>query len=1262
MRSVKLALVTLCLLLIMGGTAAAAILPDLTNWGGPFLLSLVQGRVNGTVTAREISGNPISGITCKDLEVTDPDGKVIFAVDRLEARLSLASIFSFHLDLGTLALENPRVYLWRDPSGHWNVSQLLQKIQKQEKPAEPAEPPGLVGRITGYFFQALDLSNLSVHRGELFITAGGQTSHYSDLDLKANLTFLNWRQPQQKAEVNIANLGITTPQGRAEMDTSLTYQGGLARLHRLNLKLDGQTVVSLEGEICRPAEEKGEFSCALTGQIGPLPGDKIHAFWSRWPAPWDLAGALSLNSTAAGGKIQTSGKIGAAAYDLTGDFDTKVKPAVFALDLDLKGLTAAQIEAFQDLKTPPGQGLSPVNAHLHLKGTGLPWNPEALETHLELAPFRYRDLKIEKARLDLSGDARRQELKASVAGNFGTLDLGAGGRLLPLGETGQGLSGNLTLQTKDFQPALVGLAKLAGSILTTRFTGNFRLPPGLSPAQIYLAGKLQASGRLQKEPLQDLTAGFVLEGKKLTVSQADLRLAGLAASFKGSLTESRVDATFNASVSGARVLPLPPKTTFTSLKAEGAVVGPWKAPQMDLTAQVRKMSFQGVTLEAANLKGSLAGLPPQSGSLQFLGSGLRTPAGTFTRLQLSAGGDGGHWRFQVAATSPAEPKFEASGTADVAGFQKPLSLNVARLLWQSQGLTVKNKTPFKLSLFPGWEISPVTFQVDGGTVTIAGLARDQELSGLLEIRDLNAGLLAPLGLPASGKLNGRLTLAGTPRAPSLDGQIALSSGKIKDIPIQTLTTTLNYHPDQAQVAGFLEIGPLHSRLIWKGSVPVRISLLPLAVSLAPDGLDLRVHSENINLSLLTSLSQEVKTAEGPIDLAVEARGNPYQPRVSGYVRWTAGSLVLHKAGTPYQLAPGEIRLQGEKIVIPGLVLQSDGSLVLSGEIILAGVPQAQARVQADNFRLLDRGGNELWTNGLINLNGPLNSLVAKGSLRVPKAQFRPTFFRRGMDRDVILVPQKPKVDATERTAPALYRNLSVDVSIDSPGNAYLIDPMGKLELAANLKARKEPGRNLVLGGEIRSLKGTADIQDRTFTVERARLLLPGVAGKPIAVEAKAVHEMDDVTLVVNVTGTLTNPQIRMESLPPLPPADVMSYLVFGAPAATLSKDQYLALGAQSLGVLGGITPKKIDEILGSTIPFLSGIKLRSGMVGGRPTVGVGTEIVKNVSVFVGRNLNEERGTYEQQVGIEYKINKHLSLESQIGHRNSGADVFFNYDF
>lgn len=1248
MRHTKIILLTLTVLLLLTDPGNCAFMPDIRNWGGSYLLSLIQAKVNGKVTAKEISGNPITGLTFKDLELTGSDGKTVLTADRLEVRLSLASVTAFHLDLGTLALIKPRVYLYREKSGQWNVSHLA---KESTKPAQP----GLADKIIAYFLREIELSNLVVQQGEVVITEGGAPRRYTNLDLDSSLTLLDWGQVRQRARVNLRSLGITTPQGRAELETRLAYSEGRAKIDFLNVKLAGQTVVSLKGEICRPLTD---LTCSLTGKLGPLAGDKIHGFWPGWPALWELSGSVNLSSTPQGGKIEVKGKLGQADYAIRGDLNAEVKPAVFDVDLDLKGLTTAQLKEIKGLKAQSIRELSPVKARLHVEGTGLPLNPESLSTHLELEPFRYGEVKVDKVEMDLSGNARRQELKAAAAGSFGSIDLSASGHLLPLGETGQGLSGDLTVQTGNLQPAQLGLTKVGGTSVTSCFTGKFRVPPNLSLSQASLSGDLEANGRINNRPVQALSASFALEGRKLSLSQANIQSAGLAASLSGTLTDAGVNVTFEASVSNSRALPLPSGPSFAALTAQGTVQGPWKAPQATLAAQVQKFSFKNVTLESASLNGTLAGWPPQSGNFKLAGSQLHTPAGTFTRINLNAGGTGGQWQFQAVATSPKEPKFEVAGTADLAA--RPLNLSVARVSWHSQGLAVKNKTPFQIHLLPGWEITPATFQIDGGLVTLSGLARDQELSGRLEVQNLDAALLAPLGLAAQGKLNGRLTLAGNPRTPIIDGQMTLTAGKLKNVSIAALTTTLAYHDNQAQVSGYLEMGPLHSRLVWRGSVPVSVSLLPFEFALAQDGLDLRVQSERVDLSLLTIISNDVQRAEGSLDVMVEARGNPHQPKVSGYLRWSAGTLQLRQAGTPYRLVAGEIRLQGDKIVIPGLILESDGTLRLSGEIVLAGPVRVQARVQAENFQLLNRGGNDIWTNGAVDVGGPLTALVAKGRLLVPKAQFRPTFFRSSQEPDVILLPLKPAPKGT--AAPDLYQAMSIDVAIEAPGNVFLKDPLGKVELSAHLKALKKPDQKLALGGDIRALHGTMDIEEKPFKVERAILTMPGVPGKPILVDAKATHEMEDITLVLAVNGTLTNPQIHLESLPPLPPADVLSYLVFGAPAATLSKEQYFALGAQQLGVLGGISTGKINEILGSTLPFLGGFKVKSGLVSGRPTVGVEKEVTKNVSIFAGRNLNEERGTYEQQVGVQYKFNKNLSIESQFGTRNSGADAYFNYDF
>jgi autotransporter translocation and assembly factor TamB len=1250
LRHLRIILFTALLLLALWSQGLCGILPDaFWNWGGPQSLAWVQSKINGKITAREIVGNPLTGVTYNDLVLTGPQGEVLFQADRLELQISPQSLTALYPVIARLALVNPRGHLVQE-DGRWNFSRLV----PPPAPGPPSQPPA---GITGFLFREIDFSSLLVEHGEVEITRDGVTRRYTDLDCKAAVNLYNWGTPRRKIEVREADLGVTTPQGRAQLNTGFTYSPSLVQIDSLALTLAGQPVLSLKGAVCQPMKE---LSCNLTGQLGPLEGQKIHEFWPRWPAPWDLAGKFSFSGTPKGMELAVAGGMGQAKFDLQGRLNAEVEPAVFELDLDLKGLATTQLQEVKGLEAKKIQGLSPVNAHLHLKGQGLPWNPENVQAQLALDPFQYREVKVQRLELTLGGNAQRQDLHARLQGNFGALTLDSRGHLLPVGTAGPGTSGDLTLKLAEFQPALLGLVKYAETVLSGTFAGQFRLPPGYSLAQAHLAGRLEAKGRLAGQPLQELRSQFALEGKKLHLSEASLRLAALAATMRGDLAPAGLDISFTAVIPDSRGLPLPVPAAFAHLQAEGAVKGPWQEPQVKLLARGKKVSFQGINLETASLSANLTGWPPQAGQVQIQGVQLRALAGHFSRLNLSARGEAGHWGFQMAATSAKYPQARLAGTADLRA--RPLVVQLNQLSWQDQHLSLKNRAPFQVRLLPGWEISPVAFQVDGGLVTVQGRVRDQEVSGRLEAKNLEAKLLSPLGLPAQGKLNGKLILAGSPRAPLLNGNLSLESGKIKDLPIQTLTTTLNYEGERLQLDGHLEESVQRSRLTWKGTVPVYLSLMPPKFALGDRDLYLRVQSDRANLSLLAAISQEVQSAQSPLDLLVEMRGDPHQPQISGHIRWGEGSLQFSQAGTPYHLAPGEIRLLGDKVVIPGIILTSDGTLRLAGDLELGGATAARLRAQVDNFLLLNRGGNQIWTNGHVDLGGPLHALVATGHLVVPKGQFRPTFFRSEHDPDIVLVSHKPRL-RSPGPAPALYRNLRVNVAIESPGNVWVRDPIGQVEMTGKLKALKKPDQKLVFGGEIHALKGSVDVQEREFKVERATMILPGVPGEPITVEGKAAHAMEEITLVLTVTGTVTNPKIRLESQPSLPPADVLAYLVFGAPTARLTKEQYFALGAQTLGVLGGITSKKIGDLLGSSLPFLGGgVAVKSGMAGGRATMGVEKKITQNVSVSYQRNFNEERGQYERQVIIDYKINRNFSAESQLGTRNSGADVFFNYDF
>jgi translocation and assembly module TamB len=1253
MRLVRIVWLSLALLVALGGVGECSIFSNITNLGSSYVLSMIQNQINGKVSATKISGNPITGVVYQNFTITDPHGKTIVTADRFVLRLSLATVPTFHLDLATVAFDKPHFYVFREKSGQWNISHIVKPA------AKPAKPPGMLEKIIDTFLRKIQISNLRIKNGEISITQGGKTTQYSNLNLKSSLTLSNLGKPNEQIKLDVAYLGIKTPEGQAQLETRLAYSTGLARIDFLKLKLSGKTVASVKGEVCRPLTK---LSCTLTGKIGPLAGSTIHGFWAQWPAPWDLSGTLSLSSTPTGGKVRVKGKIGRADYAIKGNLNAKVKPAIFNLDLDLTGLTTAQLKEvkLKGFNVQRIQGLSPVNVHLHVKGTGLPWNPASLNGHLELSPFQYKKLKVDKAQLDLSGDAQKQALQGKVAGNFGTVDINAAGHLLPLGQDAS-LQGNLTVKTRDLKPAMVGVTSLAGTTLTSAFTGKFRLPPGLDTSNLYLAGDLKATGEVKHEPVRDLQARFVLEGRKLKLAYANVQAAGIAASLQGSVSPAALNVTFTATTYGSRALPLPSGSSFRSLRVAGSVRGSFKNPQINLTGRATNVSFSGTSLKSATLNASLSGLPPQSGSLELHGTQLHTKAGNFSKVTVQANGAGGQWQFQATSASPKQPKFELAGTANLA--VRPLTIGMNKVSWKSRTLKLKNQAPFQVRVSPGYEISPATFLVDGGKVRVQLLARRGNLSGNITVQHIDASLLAPMGLPATGKINGKATLDGSPAAPIIEAQFSLRSGEVKTIPIQTLTTKVSYQSGEMQVAGYLQAGPQNSRLVWNGTVPVSLSIIPFKFALAQRGLDLKVHSENVNLSLLTLISKQVEEADSKVDMVVQVQGNPHSPKVTGHIRWTAGKLLLKKAGTPYRLEAGEIRLQREKITVPCIMLVSRGTARFSGEATLSGDGRAQVTARLDNFLALNQAGNDVIASGAVYVDGPLTALTANGRITVDKADFRPSFFQSGQNPDIVFVSQQKAKKGKKPPSPSFYKNMTINISIEAPRNLWVKDPMGKVELTAHILITKKPGQEMAYGGEIRALHGSMEAEGKKFKVERAIITLPGVPNKPIIIDARATHEVGDadVKVVVVVNGTITNPQIHLESEPPLPQTDIVSYLAFGAPAATLTKEQYLTFAAQ-YGILGGAGGNKIGEILGSTIPILRGIKVKTGMVGTHPSVGLEKKVAKNVSLFVTRHLNEERGVYENQAGIKYKFNRHISVESEVGAQNTGADVYFNYDF
>jgi translocation and assembly module TamB len=1238
-RRYKYLLLALAAFLFVGGIMVyEALKADaFWRWGGRRLVQMVQDRVQGEVQVREIKGTPLSGLVFKDLAITGPEGPVLKAGE-LKLRFSLWSFIKLHPVVSELTLARPRATVRQDGQGRWQWLGL--------KPTwGPGEAP--------LPFRSLAFSRVAIKEGEVEFLGREGRRDLRDLDLDLALKVSQPLGPAPALEVSRGRLTATTAWGRLGFETCLGYREKKLDLRYLTVTAADRTLLSLTGEVDLAAAPVG---LNLSLELGPLPGAQVRDLLPRWPEAWEPEGRVSLAGSLARLEVKGEGALKGALVRVQGGLKPGLPPVDYDLNLDLERVSPALLADLNQDWESRLKPLGELSARLQLKGAG-----DRLDWSLESGPFSYQGARCQELKASLTGAARDQSLKARLAGNFGEVDLSAGGNLLA------SRGGELQVKARGLKPAHLGWPELSGSEFSGSFSGRFRLP-GAAPAGPWLTGEVEARGQVGQQPLRELKGSFAWDGVRLAVPRARVSLGALAAEVKGSLDRRGLDVSGRGSLTLDGSTPWLPGGWRGRLEGEGGLKGPWAAPQLNLQAKARGLAGEGFKLETLNLKVAAAGWPPQAGTLEAQGTNFTTLGGTLAQVRLSSRGEGKRWRFDFQGQNPEGARAEARGGTDFA--TRPYGVVLEQCRLEMPGLKVYNTAPVQARLAPGWEILPAAFRLNEGQLKLQMQVQSGRVSGRLEADSLPANLLCIQGVPCQGRIQAQADISGEPLYPAIQGNITWGPGHWGDFTFQLFKTSFNYRDETFTLNGSLEEKPLGPRLSWDGRVPLRLALLPPQWDWGERDLYLKVQGENANLALLTALTPEVTGAEGAVDIMAEWQGRPRQPRVSGQIRWGPGYLTVRESGARFRLLPGAARLQGDSLMVPEILLESGGTARVSGAITLATFLPQQLDLKAElhDFLGLHRTGSQARGTGTVTLRGPLTAPRLGGHLTLSQASFTPVFFQRGIHRDIVLAPppSPPKPGAAPGLPPLnlnLWRNLEMDLVLEAPGGVWVRDKRLNVEFAGRVRAMKHSGdKRTFVGGEAKALKGTYELQGRIFKVEKGLLHFPGNPKMESTVDGQAVHKMEGLTLILTAAGPVIKPEVKLESIPPLPPSDLLAYLVFGRPAGSLSREEYLSMGQAAIGVIGGITAQKVQELLGKDFPLVGNVTLKGGVSEGHQLVGVTKPLTQDLSVTFERKTSPVYRDDTNQVRLEYKLGPHFSVESQMGRRNTGADVLFNWDF
>lgn len=532
------------------------------------------------------------------------------------------------------------------------------------------------------------------------------------------------------------------------------------------------------------------------------------------------------------------------------------------------------------------------------------------------------------------------------------------------------------------------------------------------------------------------------------------------------------------------------------------------------------------------------------------------------------------------------------------------------------------------------------------------------VGGELAAEAIDLDTLAALvpSVPVSGTASARLSLGGTPQAPTAD--LAAS------------------WRDPSREAGLDATGRWRGGVLALRAETASVIETPLVADLSlplvhdPDGAGLSVPADGALAGRVRGdgrlgdveglLPIGNNRVDGRMRVALDIAGTVAAPRVTGDLEIADARIENLTSG--FLMTDGRVRLataDGHRLDVT-VAGRDGGEGDISGRGVLEVDPRNgfPFRVELDLGRAAIARRDEVTAVASADLlaEGRVGDIDVGGTVTVHQAD---VFLPDRLPASVTVI-EYTDVNCPSCPAPAADGDggeagrVDLDIAIDLPGRVFVRGRglqsqwRGRLDVAGNAAAPR------VTGG-LEVVSGTIDLLGTAFTVSRGVIAFTG--GQPVdpRLDIVAETEAGDVTGIVQLAGTATRPEISVTSRPPLPEDEVLSQVLFGTSSANLNSAQALQL-ANAVATLAGGGGPDVFERLRRTLGVSRLAVEESGDSG--PALSVGTYVTDDLSVSLRQGLGGQ-----SDVVVQYEVYPDIKLESEVGTEDRNRfGLSWEYDY
>jgi len=679
------------------------------------------------------------------------------------------------------------------------------------------------------------------------------------------------------------------------------------------------------------------------------------------------------------------------------------------------------------------------------------------------------------------------------------------------------------------------------------------------------------------------------------------------------------------------------------LAADLHVTGTLARPYAEGSASVRELSYA----EYAAQRIELVGTAGSGGALDLdlQATGLRAPRAQIANLNARLDGTLDSHRLQMTAAG-SDWGASLDGRGELAAGNWRVAVARSQLTQATFG-SWQLDTPTAVSLARNAVVvEPLCFSQATTTacaeLRLTGGAEDRLA---LSARNFNLQALNPLfgdEWSAQGQYELAATFTDLTGRPA--GELRLLGGATQVSFTASERDVVQTGFDRMQLVANLEERGLAMRATLEGRDTGQVSLDASLADVTDRNAAIQAQLDIFwpELAFVSLLSPDIGDVGGSLQVALEVAGSANNPEVQGQARWTEGAVEVPAWGVRVD------RIDGTATSLDGTALQFEANGWLGGsQLNLSGSSRLDPasgwpttlRLTGDSVQIVDLRDAEIFVSPNLNIEVDLPNVQVSGVVHVPSA-------RLSLDE---LPPQavQPSPDAVVHGLAELesVRPLQVtsDIVLSLGDDVTYTGSNLNSRLSGALRVLYASGRTANASGAVR-LDGSYDAYGQSLALDRGELIFAGPLDNP-ALDVRAVRNIGEITVGVQLNGTLQAPETRMFSDPAMSEADALSYLLIGRPlAGSGDEDSAIVQGAAlSMGLQQALP---VVQRIGETLGF--------------DEFAIESNDVDTGALMAGKYLSPKLymrysyGLFNRIGGLllRFRINERLSIETRSGDQES----------